>query len=256
MRLLPRYNGRVDVTIPGALSNLGREALRIVLSSPCVVCGRELPWRERTASCCGLCWSALPRIDGASCVSCALPLPAGTAPESVCLHCSIDPLPLEWCAAWGVYGAGLDAIMQAFKFRRHDFLDVPLAGLLKETMERRGDFEFDAVAAVPMHRLALRRRGYNQAELLARALARLTCLRFESALLEKTADNRTQSTLARPERAANVRQVYRASQRAGGRSILIVDDICTTGETLRASALALLHSGASRVCAITVAKAV
>jgi len=62
--------------------------------------------------------------------------------------------------------------------------------------------------------------------------------------------------LPKRERAANVRGAFAASPRAKGKSILIVDDICTTGETLRACANALVRAGASRVCAIAVAKTV
>ena len=145
--------------------------------------------------------------------------------------------------------------MHAFKFERHDFLDDPLAMLLEETLRRRGDLEFDAIVPVPMGRASQRRRGYNQAELLARALGRRLSIDCRPRLLTKTAEKQTQSTLARAQRAANVRGVFTAGEGARDRSILIVDDISTTGETFRACAEELLASGASRVCAIAVAKA-
>jgi ComF family protein len=235
------------------LSIVGREALRIVLPAWCVVCDRELPWRERTASCCAACWSSLPRIEGAQCRSCARPLPSKSA--SLCLRCHHDPLPLEWCDAWGEYRGSLERLLQALKFERHDFLDDALASLLEETLRARGDLEFDAIAGVPMHASRERRRGYNQAELLARALARRSGLPCDMTLLARRAAGATQSTLPKAARAANMRGAFAASSRVKERSILIVDDICTTGETLRACATALRNAGASRVCAITVAKA-
>jgi predicted amidophosphoribosyltransferase len=100
-----------------------------------------------------------------------------------------------------------------------------------------------------------RKRGYNQAELLAAALAEVTGIRTEP-LLVKSVEKKTQSTLARDERAANVRGTFTVKRDAGNRSLLVVDDICTTGETLRACARELLDAGAARVCAVTVAKAV
>lgn len=243
------------MTFGSALSLIGREALRIVLPAWCVVCRRDLPWRERVASCCASCWAALPSISALKCRSCALPLPGTTSSSTTCISCSVSPLPVEWCEAWGEYRAGLEAVLHAFKFERHDFLDRPLAGLLEGVLRRRGDLRFDAVVPVPMGRAKLRRRGYNQAELLARALGKRLKIRCEPRLLSRIVERETQSSLARAARAANVRGVFRAAMQTGGASVLLVDDICTTGETFRACAETLLDGGAGRVCAIAVAKA-
>jgi ComF family protein len=240
--------------VANALSSLGREALRIVLPSWCVACGRELPWSDRTASCCGSCWSALPKITTAKCTSCALPS-ATDAETFLCLDCTRDPLPLAWCEAWGEYRGSLERVLQAMKFDRHDFFDDALASLLEETLRARGDLRFDAIAAVPMSRAKERKRGYNQAELLARALARRIGVAYVP-LLSRRGEQQMQSSLPKHARAANVRFAFAASPEAKDRSILIVDDICTTGETLRACAAELAAAGAARVCAIAVAKAV
>ena len=122
-------------------------------------------------------------------------------------------------------------------------------------MRARGDLAFDAIVAVPMAPAKERRRGYNQAGLLARALARRIGVGCDMTLLGRSGERATQSTLPKRERAANVRGAFSAASRVKGKSILVVDDICTTGETLRACASALVAGGASRVCAVTVAKA-
>lgn len=163
---------------------------------------------------------------------------------------------MEWCDAWGEYSGGLERLLHAFKFAHHEFLDHSLAMLMHETLVARGDLAFDAVVPVPMHASRERKRGYNQAELLARALANRAGLRVEPRLLTKSEETPTQSLLSRGSRAANVRKAFVASPSAAGKSILLVDDICTTGETLRACARELVRAGAGRVCAITVAKAV
>jgi ComF family protein len=247
---LQSYNGAVLT----ALSILGRETAKIVLHASCVVCDGELPWRARKASCCAACWSALPAITGSKCTSCAMPW--GAAGESFrCIACLDDPLPVAWTDAWGHYRGSLERLLHAFKFARHDFLDAPLAELLEELMRGRGDLDFDAIVPVPMHRSKLRQRGYNQAELLGRALGRRLRLPCDAGFLRKQTDRRPQSTLPRKERAANVRGAFVASPRVRGRSLLLVDDVCTTGETLRACARALVAERAARVCAIVVAKA-
>ncbi len=257
-----------------------------------MACERELPWRERKASCCATCWAHLPKITSAKCASCALPLPGnrerssseflgvprsaseeecipktseelrGTprhseelAPRPLCISCLANPLPLEWCEAWGEYRGPLERILGALKFERHDFLDDVLASLLEETLRARGDLAFDAIVAVPMPPARERRRGYNQADLLGRALSRRVGVGCDMTLLRRAEERATQSKLPKRERAANVRGAFAAASRVKGRSILVVDDICTTGETLRACATALLREGAARVCAVTVAKA-
>jgi ComF family protein len=165
-------------------------------------------------------------------------------------------LPLGWCEAWGEYRGRLARLLHALKFERHDFLDDALASLLEETLRARVDLAFDAVAAIPMSRAGERRRGYNQAELLGRALAARIGVPYGFSLLRRTPGVRaTQSTLPKKERAANVRGAFMA-EGVEGKAVLLVDDICTTGETLRSAARALLDGGATRVCAITVAKAV
>ena len=234
-----------------ALSILGRETARIVLHASCVVCDRELPWRDRKASCCGACWSALPRITGAKCDSCAMPWSAG-GEGFRCISCLDDRLPVGWTEAWGHYRGSLERLLHAFKFERHDFLDAPLAELLESVAK---DSDFDAIVPVPMHRSKLRQRGYNQAELLGRALAKRLRIPCEPSMLLKRVERSAQSTLARSDRAANVRGVFATSPKVRERSILIVDDICTTAETLRACAHALHSGNASRVCAVVVAKA-
>jgi len=173
----------------------------------------------------------------------------------VCFNCVRDPLPVDWCDAWGEYRGSLERLLHALKFERHDFLDDALASLLEETIRARGDLAFDAIVAVPMSRTGERRRGYNQAELLARALSCRLGVRCDMTLLARRGRRATQSTLPKRERRANVKGAFVASSRVKGTSILVVDDICTTGETLRACATALRDAGADRVCAISVAKA-
>lgn len=245
----------IQSRLRGALSIVGREALRIVLPSWCAACESELPWRERTSSCCASCWASLPKITTAKCRSCAQPAPIADLEIFTCFDCLADPLPMDWCEAWGEYRGALEHLLRALKFRRHDFLAGALSSLLEQTLRERGDLAFDAIVPVPMPRARERRRGYNQAGLLADALSRRLGIRCDPALLARRGEQATQSTLPKRQRAGNVRGAFTASTLVKGTSILLVDDISTTGETIRACASALHEAGASRVCAIAVAKA-
>src|SRR5262249_26447579 len=156
------------------------------------------------ASCCRACWDAMPKITMAKCVSCALPLPNG----DVCIQCMEDPLPVDWCEAWGAYRDSLEKVLHALKFEKHDFLDDALASLVEETLR---DRDFDVIAGVPMSAAKERRRGYNQAELLARALARRLDVPCDM-LLTRRREKATQSLLPKHARAANVRGAFQASR--------------------------------------------
>jgi ComF family protein len=216
----------------------------------------------------------LAKIAGVKCNSCALPIvalgvgreafgssrdnaqtPTAQSPTPTCFDCLTNPLPVDWCDAWGTYKGALEHLLRALKFKRHDFLGDALSSLLEETLRARGDLAFDAIVAVPMPRARERRRGYNQAELLGRALSRRLGIRCDMTLLARGEARAAQSTLPKRSRAGNVRGAFTASALVKGTSILLVDDICTTGETLRACASALRDAGAGRVCAIAVAKA-
>lgn len=114
----------------------------------------------------------------------------------------------------------------------------------------------DIITWVPLSRKRLRKRGYDQARLLAEELSRISgvgCCR----LLQKTRNNPAQSgTGSAEKRRANVSGVYRAADedQVKGKSILLVDDIVTTGATLSECARVLISAGAREVKAVTVAR--
>jgi predicted amidophosphoribosyltransferase len=121
--------------------------------------------------------------------------------EYTCFDCHLDPLPLDWCDAWGEYRGALERVLHAFKFARQDFLDDALASLMDETLLERGDLAFDAIVAVPMPPARERKRGYNQAELLARALAARVGIDCDMSLLVRRGRHATQSRGCAPSRS-------------------------------------------------------
>ncbi|HVR44724.1 MAG TPA: ComF family protein [Thermoanaerobaculia bacterium] len=240
------------------VSYLGRETLRIVLPSPCVVCGGELSWSGRRGSCCGSCWDALPAIAGPACRRCGIPweMAGGAIDSFLCLDCvGRERDPVERIVSWGRYAGGLERLVHAFKFERHDFLDAPLASLLLSAWAEWSPEGIDAAVPVPLHRRKLLERGYNQADLLARKFAAGAGLRYLPGLLRREIDTPPQAGLKRGERAANVRRAFAAERGCGGRGVVLIDDVCTTGATLRGCARSLRRAGARRVVALTVARA-
>jgi ComF family protein len=113
----------------------------------------------------------------------------------------------------------------------------------------------DCVVPVPLHAARRRERGYNQAEAIARGICAARPLELVPDGLVRAKHTPSQTRLGAESRVRNVRQAFRAHTRAlAGRSILLCDDVLTTGATLNACAEALLACGAAHVCAATVAK--
>lgn len=153
------------------------------------------------------------------------------------------------CAAPLWYRDAVREGLLRLKFHSAPGAAEPLGRLVAQCAAERLSGEFDTVTWVPVSRKRLRKRGYDQAELLARGACRVWEVR-PVRLLEKVRDNPPQSGLTEgAERWGNVKDVYRAVD-AGvirGRRVLLIDDICTTGATLRECARVLREAGAAEV---------
>lgn len=154
------------------------------------------------------------------------------------------------CSAALLYEEPYSTALKRFKFHSKPGGLQGFAFLTaKAARERFEGKDFDAVTCVPMTRLAVFKRGYNQSEELARACAKLMALPFEP-VLEKYRSNAPQRTLNRSQRAKNVRGVFRIrkSHSVTGKRYLLIDDVITTGSTLGECARVLKTGGCSEVC--------
>ena len=157
--------------------------------------------------------------------------------------------------SYGVYDGPLERALHRFKYRGRRSLAQPLALLLAERLAVDG-LAGEAISWVPLCARRLRQRGYNQAELIARALAGLTSLPLLERGLKRLRETPTQVGLDRPRRLINVADAFGYQGRPiGGRSILLLDDVATTGATLDACAAALKAAGSGPVFGFTVARA-
>jgi ComF family protein len=151
------------------------------------------------------------------------------------------------------YAPPFDAIIQRFKYQGRPDLARGLASLLRFAPIGPGDL----VVPVPLHPKRLAERGYNQAALLAGALARPNGARVGARALTRMRDTPHQASLARAERLANVSAAFRARQPAAvrGRRVVLVDDVVTTGATAAACIRALRGAGADVCMVLAVAAA-
>jgi ComF family protein len=112
----------------------------------------------------------------------------------------------------------------------------------------------DLILPMPLHPRRLRERGFNQAVELARPLARAWGLPLDIALAGRTVDTAPQVSLPWTARRGNMREAFSCHGTLAGRSILVIDDVMTTGATLDALAHVLRKHGAARVCNLVVAR--
>jgi ComF family protein len=141
-------------------------------------------------------------------------------------------------------------VVQGLKFRRLDYLGRHLAVALADGLGDALD-GFDGIVPVPLHWRRRLARGYDQAERIAQALARRAGLPLVSALARRRVTP-PQTSLGREERRANLRSAFRIRRaaRIQERSIVLIDDVATTGATLEAAAAVLKKNGAAAVLAV------
>ena len=156
-------------------------------------------------------------------------------------------------AVWS-YRPPLEEVVRALKFGRLDFLGGHLAD---EIWHRLGSElrVVEAIVPVPLHWRRQMTRGYNQAERIARPLAKRIGRPLVTAL-RRTRATPPQARLERSRRQANLRRAFRCRRpsEVRGRSVLLVDDVTTTGATLEAAATALRRAGAASVVALAAAR--
>jgi competence protein ComFC len=196
---------------------------------------------------CRACFEALPHVGSPVCGRCGLPTAFATF---VCERCKNVDFGFESARAPLKYEGVGKEVVHALKYRGHKQVVGKLAAPLMLQAIAHG--RFDAVVAVPLHRTRLRKRGFNQAELLARGVAgRITATVSDT--LEVVRSTRDQVELSAAQRRANVAGAYKARGPLRGR-ILLIDDVFTTGATMSACAGALLSAGANEVHALSLCR--
>ena len=194
---------------------------------------------------------AQPRLR---CKHCALPIQAG---QRICADCQGQPAALDFCIASVSYDWPWPKVMVDFKFSAQPAWAQSLALLMRHTPGAELLLEScDAVVPIPVSAERLAERGFNQSVLLARHLANA---KMQTQWLHRLRHTEAQSHLPRSERLHNLDQAFALDPTARasiqGQSIVLIDDVMTTGTTLRQAARLLRQAGARSVGALVFARA-
>ncbi|PLY01714.1 MAG: amidophosphoribosyltransferase [Desulfuromonas sp.] len=232
-----------------------QEGLDWLLPPACQLCGATLS-DSRQPHLCEACQARIYPLESPRCPLCMLPHATPVGADYLCEGCLRHPLPVTSVVALGSYEDGLREAVHRFKFRNAIGLQRPLGWLLAEQLAARwGDAPPDGLLPVPLHRKRLQQRGYNQSLLLAQEIRRCLNVRLAKGLLVRRVATAAQQGLALDERQRNVKGAFAVSRRLQGERLLLVDDVLTTGATVRQCAEALLKAGAGTVEVAVLARA-
>lgn len=238
-------------------ASLARHLELLIFPSFCRLCSNPL---ERTGEkvVCRDCLDQITPRRGPVCLCCGRFF-EGAGEDHLCRRC-LDRVPaFSFHRSCGRYGGVLKEIIILFKYGKVSVLSRELALYTEESLgSDEGLWQgVDFLVPVPLHRKRKRERGFNQSQLLARDLARIKGMRVLNRCLVKVKNVPPQTSLEGAGREDNVRGAYevRGDGKIEGKTLVLVDDVFTTGSTLRECSLALKRAGAGEVRALTVAQA-
>lgn len=223
----------------------------------CPLCSRTLD--ERDEGCvCPVCLAAFKRIEPPMCHWCGRPVHGAITDEFVCTQCVGRKLHYDRALSAVLADARMLDVIHRFKYQRELYFGPHMAQLLIECAARHVDWsKVDAIIPVPLHPRKERHREFNQAHVLTQALGAEFGKPVVTGILHRVLDTPSQTFLNAEERQKNLRDAFRATKpdEFSGRTLVLVDDVYTTGSTSNACARELKKAGATSVLVLTLARA-
>ena len=273
-------SGALTIDLPASGTSRWRAVVRVLrspmdslscalLPSCCALCGSSLPHLS-SVPICEVCWTEFPLPSGELCARCGdtldAPVLAGPTSSGLCRACRMAPPPFLRAVSYAPYEGRMKAAIHALKYDRLHMAARGLGGMLAKAIAKLADEAPGEmlVVPVPLHRSKYAERGFNQARSLAfHALGALSKshpewrLTLAASTLMRIRATESQFGLTPRQRRMNVRGAFEVSDPAAVtmKHVLLIDDILTTGATVRAAALALAQAGAASVYVATLARA-
>lgn len=231
-------------------------AVDTVLPPRCVVSGRMV---ERQGMIAPEAWAGLDFITDPFCMTCGFPFDFEVEKESLCASCLANAPPYKTARAALKYGEVSRDMILGFKHAdKTHAVRAFIPWLKRAGAEMLGNADF--IAPVPLHYLRLVTRRYNQSAIIANALSRDTKIPVVPDLMRRTRATPSQGHLTAKQRFRNVRRAFSVTPKHAelikGKNIVLIDDVYTTGATVRECAKMLNKAGAGSVSILTLARVV
>jgi ComF family protein len=226
----------------------------------CRVCANAIEFYDDGVACrdCWLDPAVTKLIADPLCLKCGAPLRAASGANALRQCGGCESLPFSAARACGVYAGAIEASVLFLKSQPR--VCRRLREIISATYSKHGaGLAADIVVPVPLHRSRERERGFNQARLIARLIARDFGLKLDDRSLARVKPTeRHRAGLDARDRERSVERAFKVTRPGAinNASVLLVDDVFTSGSTVSAAATRLLEAGASRVSVITIARAV
>ena len=215
-----------------------------LLPGSCLLCAAD----SSASLLCADCESDLPRLPASLCPQCGVETTLGER----CGACLKEPPAFTRTIALFRYDFPVDRLIQALKYGHQ----LPLAAWFGHCLSRKiVAAEHDLILPLPLHPSRLQTRGFNQSTEIARAISRASGIPMNTHSLTRSRATPPQAALPLKERAKNVRGAFECSADLGGQRVLLVDDVMTTGSTLRECARILKLHGATQITVVVAARA-
>jgi len=225
--------------------------LNILFPQSCPICGSSSINHKIAPICLG-CWQDISPYNGTMCSRCGKPLISDTA--TICGDCIKDEPPFRYAKSYGLYEGGLEVAIKEMKYHGVKRLSLSLSELLLQLPMP----SVDAIIPVPLHGRRLRERGFNQSALIAKGISKRLHRPLLINTLIRTRYTVPQVTLTAREREKNIKGAFSInnSEDIQGKDIMLIDDVLTTGATVRECSKMLKKAGAGDIYVITLARSV
>jgi len=242
-------------TIRKLCQEITASLLELFLPAACPACGRP-PDRDDGIMLCRTCLAEVKPITGPICICCGLPFDKNTGANRLCGLCLSGHYRFDYARALFHYIPPLTTIISRFKYQGQTCGLKSFQTIYQQLPDMKEVANPDLIVPVPLHRKRLRKRGFNQALLLARALYPDQHALIDFKVLERHRYTEPQTNLSGKARRRNLKNAFRVTDpdSVAGKRVLLIDDVFTTGTTVNECAGILKQAGAGKVLVLTLAR--
>ena len=230
----------------------------IIFPPRCSICG-ALMRENKKFSFCPECLSLIYFIQSPHCTCCGLPFPDMEGEDHLCEECIVSKQSFSVARALGKYDKTLLEAIHLLKYRGKIAMGEVMGRLMAEREYKSLAIgNYSLIIPVPLHPKRLKERGFNQSLVLAREIARKFSISLDFSILKRNVHTKPQTMLKKKDRMLNVKGAFEVknAEKIKGEKILLIDDVYTTGSTVRECSRVLIRHKAAEVAVLTLARAV